>query len=157
MYSPALKQLIEHEIQLEFQAAYTYRAFAAFFDHPQVGYPGFAKYFRGEADDELKHADAFIKYHQSRGGFAPHDGVPKVENNLTPLAAFRTALNMEISVRDNIVAISDLADPQTVTFIDDYLKIQTDSIAEYTMLITKATRVENNPGGLYLLDLELQK
>ena len=158
MYTSALKQLIEYAILLEFEAAYTYRAYGAFFDHPEVAYPGFAKYFKNEAEDELTHADVFIKYHQSRGGFATHEGVPKVDTSkLTPMVAFRQARDMEMLIRDNIANISKIADPQTLTFIDDYLKIQTDSIAEYTMLITKTSRMDNNTMGLYLLDLELQK
>jgi len=65
-------------------------------------------------------------------------------------------LILENQVLDNFILISQNSDEQTRTFIDKYLQIQTDSIAEYTELITRTSRLDNNIG-LYMLDNELLK
>ena len=155
-YTTALQQLIVDEIQLEFQASHTYRAYASFFSHPEVSYPGFAKFFREEAEDELKHADAFIKYHQDRGGFVILPTVNGVDNRISPVNALRKSIELEYIVLNNLERINEIADIQTQVFIQDYIIIQTNSIAKLTALLTKASRVENDNVGLYLIDKELQ-
>ena len=80
--------------------------------------------------------------------------ISSFDTKLYPLQALQQALLLENQVLDNFILISQNSDDQTRTFIDKYLQIQTDSIAEYTELITKASRLDNNIG-LYMLDNEL--
>jgi ferritin len=124
--------------------------------HPKVAYNGFAKYFSNEADDELKHAQELSEYHQKRGGNVELPNISSFDTKLYPLQALQQALLLENQVLDNFILISQNSDDQTRTFIDKYLQIQTDSISEYTELITKASRLDNNIG-LYMLDNELLK
>lgn len=155
-YTPELQKLVAHQIELEFLASHTYRGYGAFFNHPKVSYPGFGKYFHGEAAEELKHADAFIKYHQDRGEFVKPPAIPALNNEFTIGNALIQAIQLEEAVRDNLVKINIIADPQTQVFIQDYIVIQTDSIAELTTLLSKVLRVENDSVGLYLIDKALQ-
>ena len=155
-YSQALQQLIVDQIQLEFQASHIYKGFGNFLKHPQMAYPGFSKFFLNESEEELKHAQAFIDYHQKRGFFTTPPAIAAIDNKVSPVDAIKRALTVEQQVLDNLNKISKIADPQTQTFIEDYLTIQTDSIAEYTEMLTKVLRVENDNLGLYMLDKEFQ-
>jgi ferritin len=154
MYNNNLQNLMNNQIQLEFQASHIYRGFSIYLSHPKVAYNGFAKYFSNEADDELKHAQELSEYHQKRGGTMELPNISSFDTKLYPLQALQQALLLENQVLDNFILISQNSDDQTRTFIDKYLQIQTDSIAEYTELITKASRLDNNIG-LYMLDNEL--
>lgn len=45
-----------------------YHAMASYFDRDDVSLPGFAKYFRDQADDERGHAQKLIDFQNTRGG-----------------------------------------------------------------------------------------
>ena len=155
-YTSEVQQLIITQIKLEFQASHIYRGLSYFFNHPEIAYPGFAKYFHNEAEEELTHAESFIKYHQDRGCFVHTPKIRSFDSNLSIVEALKYALRFEQKVLKNLIMINQISDSQTQVFIEDYISMQTKSISELTSLLSKTKRVKNNPIGLYLLDKELQ-
>lgn len=155
-YSEQSINSIIGQITLELQAAHMYRGFGHHFNHPKMAFAGFSKYFMDQASEELQHADAFITYHQMRGGNYSPAALGSVSNDHTPLQALEQALVLETHVLSNLSQVHDCGDKQTQIFVEDYIDHQTKAIAEVQTLITKARRVLNDPTGTYLLDRELQ-
>ena len=155
-YTSELQDLIELQVKFELEAAHFYRGLGHFLSHPKTALPGFGKYFLLEADEELKHAAAFIKYHQDRGSYVNPPSLSQFNVRLSPVEALTEAIKMEEKLLANLILINDCEDPQTQVFVEDFLSQQTNSIAELTSLHTKACRVESDPVGIYLVDKELQ-
>ena len=156
-YSKRNNDSILAQIKLELQAAHIYRGLAHHFNHPEVAFPGFSKYFMTQAGEELQHADEFITYHQMRGGYYHTVSLKSNEFiNYKPYDALVKALALEEQVLDNLNQVHEFGDNQTQVFVEDYINHQTKAIAEVQTLITKAGRVLDSPTGTYLLDRELQ-
>ncbi len=68
LWTPAFEELLNQQISIELYNFATYERLCCFFSHGSEGYPNLAKYFRNEADEELKHARMLMDYQVRRGG-----------------------------------------------------------------------------------------
>jgi len=153
-YSELDSAIIITQITMELQAAHIYRGYAHYFNHPDVSCPGFSKYFMRQSTEELQHADAFICYHQNRGGKYDSPALLSSPNCHSPLEAVEKCLCLEQDVLDNLIKVHNLGDQQTQIFVEHYIDHQTKAIGEVKSLLSKLKRL-NDDTGIYLVDREL--
>lgn len=150
-----LGEAMLRHIKLELQAAHNYKTLSYVCAHPKLALDGFSKYFLSQAEEELKHADAFIKHHMKRGGnyICPSLDSFQPSQNVTDF--FTQAYEMEDNVLSSLGDLHQMVDIETQIFIEYYIQHQTDALAELKTLDTKLKRVSDSGTGLYLLDREL--
>merc|ERR1712157_412729 len=68
MYADECEAAVNRQINIEYSISYLYHSMYAFFDRDNVGLPGFAEYFKKEAEEEREHAEGLIEYQNKRGG-----------------------------------------------------------------------------------------
>ncbi|XP_064603543.1 soma ferritin-like [Liolophura sinensis] len=89
---------LNHMVKLKLHHHYLYRGYAHYFKTVDVVLPGFHSFFKSLSDDNLEHADRFMKYLNKRGGRNIHDypiripdSCETIEQGLTELDAKRGA------------------------------------------------------------------
>jgi len=150
---PEVVNLINQRIGDEYTAHYFYRN-AANWCH-NMEYKKAAAFFDAEADDELIHAKGLQDYLTS-WDIKPTIPVVKTDKNFNNLAEIIVqAYDMEFgllqSYSDNTRAIFNLSDMATFVFLQDYIKQNTTSTAEYAAFLNalQLINVENNFEILY--------
>jgi len=121
-----LAYLVNLQIRHEMVAFYNYLSMSRFFHKYDQDRPGFAKYFRDAASEELAHAEMFMKYQQMRGGDVTMWNLPqpKVENWQNAKDVLVSAYQLEKSNTDEIMCLHNLAstkypDTDFLTFLED--------------------------------------
>merc|ERR1712176_1401869 len=56
LYAEECEAAVNRQINIEYSISYLYHSMYAFFDRDNVGLPGFAEYFKKEAEEEREHA-----------------------------------------------------------------------------------------------------
>ncbi len=67
-YKEESEKGVNDQINLELYAFYTYLSMSYYFDRDDVALPGFSKYFKDSAHEELEHAEKLMKFQNDRGG-----------------------------------------------------------------------------------------
>ena len=82
-----------------------------YFERDDVALPGFAKYFRKSASEELEHAQTFMKYQNDRGGRIVLRDITKPAKDEwgNGLEAMHTALELEKTVNQALLDLRKLA------------------------------------------------
>jgi len=154
---------INKQINMELYASYVYLSMAYYFERDDVALPGFAKFFKGQSDEEREHAQKFIKYQNKRGGRVVLQSIekPSLDEWGTGLEALEAALQLEKTVNQALLDLHAIStnknDPQMCDFIEsEYLEEQVESIKQLSDYITNLKRV--GPGlGEYMFDKETLK
>ncbi len=154
-----LAPLFDDQITLEFGAAITYQQLAIQVD--SLDLPGMAHWLRAQADEELVHANKFIKHVVDRDGNPSIKAIaaPKVEKSATALDVFEAALAHEELVSESIRELyrscdkaGDLdARPLLTWFIDEQLEEE----ATVSEIIGRIKMIGDDGPGLLRLDAEL--
>ncbi|MBN2550642.1 MAG: ferritin [Anaerolineales bacterium] len=108
MLSEKLLEAINQQIQKELYSAYLYLSMSAYFEAHSL--PGFAKWTRMQAQEEVEHAMKFYDYVNDRGGRVVLLAIqqPQVEFN-SPLEVFEAILEHEQLVTASINNLYTLA------------------------------------------------
>jgi len=106
-YDQDLQDMVNLQIRIELHAFYNYLAMARFFTRFDQDRAGFAKYFRKAADEELEHAESFMKYQQMRGGEVKLMSIPppKQQKWTNGLDVLQAAFNLEKNVTDQVLCL----------------------------------------------------
>lgn len=75
------EQALNHQIQLELQAMYTYISMASHFQRSDRALEGFSRYFKKAAEEEMQHVDMLAKYQNKRGGTVEFKTIPQPEKD----------------------------------------------------------------------------
>lgn len=152
-----LEDIINEQINHEFQSFYNYLAIAAWFE--TTPYAGFASWMKMQGQEEQQHAMKFFDYLVDRGGevkLLPLSQ-PKVQFE-SCLDAFRTSLEQEQRVTKLIHKIYEAADThkdyETRHFLSWFLQEQTEEEKTVEDFIIKLELVKDDPSGLLQLDAE---
>ncbi|XP_068686024.1 soma ferritin-like [Montipora foliosa] len=142
---------INKQINRELFAHYNYLSMAMHFDRDDIHLPGFHKFFKESAEEEMKHAQMFMKYQNMRGGRV------RLHNVHTPfksewgngLSAMECALNLEKDVYDALLILHDLAqnanDPQLQDFLEgNFLGEQVESIKQLSNYVNTLRRQQES-------------
>jgi len=151
---------INKQINMELYASYVYQSMYLYFDRDDVALPGFAKYFKGNSEEEREHAEKLMKYQNKRGGRIVLQDIQKPDRDEwgSPLEAMQTTLALEKSVNQALLDLHKIADKhgdaQMMDFLEgEYLKEQVEAIKEISDHITNLKRVGTGLGE-YMYDKE---
>ena len=153
-----LQQALSDHITSEKFAESSYEAFGIAFD--ALNWLGFSKWARGQASDELKHSRKFIDYLNDRNAPGAIGAIPApVTPAGTLLEAFGQMLSLEQMVTKQIEELyaqaETVGDADTCRFLLWFLKEQTKSERDLTVLIGRIGRADNST--LEKLDHQLGK
>ena len=158
MIQPKVQDSINNQINAETYSAYMYWSMAAYFEAEDL--PGLAAWMKAQAAEEMGHAAKFFGYLNERGGRVKLTAVegPPTEWD-SPLAAFEAVYEHEQKVTGLIHAMMDLAigenDHATVSYLKWFVDEQVEEEANAEAIVQKLKRVQDAPGGLFMLDREL--
>ncbi|XP_068734308.1 ferritin, heavy subunit-like [Montipora capricornis] len=140
---------INKQINRELFAHYNYLSMAMHFDRDDIHLPGFHKFFKESAEEEMKHAQMLMKYQNMRGGRV------RLHNVHTPfksewgngLGAMECALNLEKEVYETLLGLHNVAqeanDPQLQDFLEgNYLGEQVESIKQLSDYVNTLRRLQ---------------
>lgn len=153
-----LAQAINDQITMELQATVVYRQLAIEMDVASL--PGFAKWFRAQAAEEITHAEKFIDHMVDRGG-DPQIGDmagPNIQDK-SVLGCFESALNHERRVSESIRNLYRLAqeegDIDSMPLLHWFISEQVEEEATVEGICDQVRLVHNDGPGLLRLDTEL--
>ncbi|MEM1059992.1 MAG: ferritin [Verrucomicrobiota bacterium] len=153
--SAKLEELINLQIQLEFESRYAYLAMSAWFE--TTPFQGFAFWMRSQASEENFHGMKFFDYLVDRFGTVKL--MPIGEPTLTfgsPLDAFRASLAHEQkvtkSINDLYTAATDEKDYATLEFLNWFLKEQVEEEKSVQDVIDELELAGTDPDALLRLD-----
>ena len=158
MLSEKLLNEINKQIKYELESAHYYVAMEAYFDSNDL--PGFAHFFKVQAEEERFHAQKFYNFVYEMDKdveLTPLELVGKKFDSCVDV--FKKALEHEKFVTSRIYELMEIAEEEREYATQSMLKwfIDEQVEEENTMkdMIVKVKRVENSPNGLYMLDKEL--
>ena len=158
MLSEKLEKSLNDQITFEFYSSYTYLAMSAFCESSDLS--GFANFFRVQAKEELDHAMKLYDYVFQKSGKVVLGEIeqPKKEYD-SMVDLFETGLSHERIVTNRIYDITDIATEErehaTISFLKWFIDEQVEEENNFSSLLKKVKRCENNSAALYMLDDEL--
>ncbi len=158
MLSENIQNAINRQINAELYSSYLYVAMGMYFE--SVDMSGAAKWMNSQAQEELVHADKFMKYVNLRGGrvILAAIGKPPVEWK-SVLDTFEAALDHERKVSSMINDLVTLAreenDHMTDNFLQWYVAEQVEEEASAGEVVRKLKLIGDSGGGRFMIDNEL--
>lgn len=138
-----VSNLLSERLSDEYAAHYFYRQATNYCEN--VGYLKAAAYFKGEAEDELKHAEGLQKYLTDwnvQPVLAPISA-PEKFSSLVDLIekAYTIEYNLyeEYESTSKVMLSKDLC---TFVFLQQYMTIQQQSVAEYSTLLNRLELID---------------
>lgn len=108
-----MQYLVNVQIRNELNAFYNYLRMSRFFQNYDESRPGFAKFFRDAANEELEHAEMFMSYQQLRGGEVTMWDIPAPAPTKTNWTngkdVLEAAYELEKSISDEVLCLHKLA------------------------------------------------
>ena len=149
--------LLNEQMNFEFESAYIYKAMSAFTD--DLDLDGFTKWLDIQVEEEIMHGEGMRKFLQSVG-YKPHyKAIPEPKDDYRSiLEVIKTALEHEKEVTQRITEISDKArdeDARVFSFIQWYIDEQVEEEDNFTKMVTRLERVGDDWHSIYMLDQEL--
>lgn len=158
MATDKLTKAINDQINMEFFSAYLYLSMATYYQDEHL--PGFAKWMKVQAKEEVEHAMKFIGYLQERGEKVELAAIsaPGV-NWKDSLSILEASLKHEKQVTASINKIMDQAvaakDYPAVDLLTWFCKEQVEEENNFTDLIADMKRVGTNGPALIMMDRAL--
>lgn len=147
-YTSKSEEEINKQINRELFAHYTYLSMAMHFDRDDINLPGFHKFFKESAEEEMKHAQKLMKYQNMRGGRVKLHHIMKPCRNHwgSGLDAMEDALALEKDVYQSLLDLHNVSqnanDPQLQDFLEsEYLQEQVESIKELSNFVNTLKRL----------------
>lgn len=147
---------------LELDAFYFYWAVSTHFKVLTSSYPGFAKYFQAESDEERGHAQQIIDFLIKRGHSIAFPMISQQEiTNDNPLLVLEESLEKENQVLDslnNLHSITEDVDVDVCNFLEDMISEQQNAIGNLTRKINEIKTLVSDGQikiGLYLYDQKI--
>ena len=158
MLDKKVSELLNEQINKEFNSAYLYLDFANYY--ADEGLNGFSNWYQVQAQEERDHALLFIKYLQNNGEKVTLDVIAKPDKALdSTMAPLKAGLEHERYVTSLIHNIYDAAysvkDFRTMQFLDWFVKEQGEEETNADNLIKKMELFGSDAKSLYMLDNEL--
>lgn len=160
MLSKQLANALNKQMNVEFFAAHSYMAMAAYCEY--YSYSGFAHFYLEQAEEERYHGMKIYNYLNDRGVQAKFSTVeaPKTEFD-SVLDTFESALIQEKDVTKKIYDLTDLAweerEHATISFLKWFLDEQVEEEASFETHIDYLKRIGDDQNSLYLYEKELEK
>ena len=138
-----ISKLLSEKINDEYSAHYFYRQVANYCEN--VGYLKAAEYFKGEAEDELKHAEGLQKYLTDWNMQPTLMDIAMPEKVDGLVDAIEKAYKMEYALYSEYEEISGKILPKdicTFDFLQEYRTIQRLAVAEYSTFLNQLETID---------------
>ena len=155
--SATLEELINNQIQMEFESRYAYLGLSAWFE--TTSFRGFASWMRQQASEENFHAMKFFDYLNDRFGTVKLLPIGAPVNSFnSPLDAFQASLAHEQKVTASIGDIYEAAlnekDYQTAEFLNWFLREQVEEEKTVQDIIDELKLAGKDADALLRIDKE---
>jgi ferritin len=158
MIKNKLEEAVNKQIQVEFQSAYQYLAFSAYFEEENLN--GFAHWMQVQWQEEIEHAMKFYNHILRRGGSVELLPIeqPKVDSETT-IEVFDKVLKQEQYVTKRIHELYDLArdenDYPLQTLLHWFIDEQVEEEEMASDILDRLKMIGEHGPSLYLLDQEM--
>ena len=158
MISERLFNELNKQINFEFYSAHIYLAMAAYC--AAEDFDGFSNFFKVQAEEERFHAMKFYNYVNEMNGRVILEAMPEPENHYNSLLdVFEIAYNHEKIVTSKIYNLTDIATEErehaTISLLKWFIDEQVEEEANFSGLIKKLGRINDDPTSIYMLDNQL--
>ena len=160
MLKEKIQEALNEQINKEMYSSYLYLAMSAY--SSSVGLPGFAHWFRVQAEEENMHAMRLFDYINDQDGRIKLKGIkePPAEFG-TAMEMFHQALEHEQFITRSINELVELAnaekDETTASFLQWYVKEQEEEEENAKEIIAKLRGIDKNEYVIPSVDQELAK
>jgi ferritin len=158
MIKERVEKALNEQVNAEIYSAYLYLSMSSYFD--SVNLPGFARWMKSQAMEEMVHAMKLYDYVIERGGrmlLGAIEAPPTQWDN--PVAAFEATLEHERKVTaliNNLVEIAlDEKDHATNIFLQWFVSEQVEEEASVDSVLQKLKMIGSQGQGLFMMDREL--
>ena len=158
MLKPEVQEALNDQINAELFSAYIYLSMEAYFESVSLG--GFANWMHVQYQEELSHAERFMRFIYDRGGQVALKALdaPPVSWD-SPEAVFANALEHERYISGRIHQLVDLArehgDHATENMLQWFVEEQVEEEASAEKILEELRLVGDAKSGLFMLDREL--
>ncbi|MGH2637061.1 MAG: ferritin [Actinomycetota bacterium] len=158
MLSPELETDMNRQIAAELSSSHRYLAVSAYFEAESL--PGFAHWFRVQAEEERDHAMRFFAQVVDRGGRVRIEALEAPPDDFgSPLGALEGTLEHERTVTGMIDALFGEAvrqgDYASQVFLQWFVQEQVEEEKQAADLVRMLSTVGSDPVSLLMLDREL--
>ncbi len=158
MLSPDLEAAMNAQIAAELYSSHLYLSMSVYCE--AEGLPGFARWFRAQAEEEREHALRFVRHVVDRGGRVRLTAIEApAEDFGSPLGAFEQALTHEMNVTQMIDGLYGLAqqhgDYASQVFLNWFVAEQVEEERTTSEIVQTLEAVGAEPASLLMLDREL--
>jgi len=158
MICEKLEKAFNDQINAEFYSEYFYLSMLAYFE--QQNMKGFKNWMNVQMQEERAHAFGLFHYLHERGGKVVLEKIDKPRTDWnSPLEVMEEVLKHEKLVTSKINALIDIAeevkDRAAVSFLDWYVKEQTEEEASVEKVLKTMKNICNDKLCLYMFDKEL--
>lgn len=155
-----MEKAFNKQVNAELYSSYLYLAMESYFQ--SISLTGFAKWMRGQVQEEMFHGIKIYDYVHERGGRAQFDAIEKpVTQWDSALAAFEHILAHEKKVTALINDLIDVAiearDHAAKAFLDWFIIEQVEEEATVGEIVDRLRLIGDDTSGLFYLDAELAK
>lgn len=154
-----IEKLLNKQIEKEASSSQVYLAMASWAENQ--GLEGTAAFLYRHSDEERMHMLKLIKFINERGGVAEIPAIKKAKVNFSSmLDIFNSLLEHELvvteSINEVVHACLEEKDYATHNFMQWYVAEQLEEEALARSIIDKLKLINNDSGGLYLFDRDMQ-
>jgi len=158
MMSKTMQDAMNEQMKQEFYSSYLYLSMSAFCDRANL--PGLARWMRGQAQEETKHAMKIFDHVLDRGGKVELQQLGRPAADFaSPKEVFEQAHQHEQQVTASINKVYGLAvderDFASTAFLDWFVKEQVEEEKTSGLLAEQFRMVGEDRPGLLMLDREL--
>jgi ferritin len=155
-----MEKALNKQVNAELYSSYLYLAMESYFQ--SISLSGFAKWMRGQVQEEMFHGIKIYDYIHERGGSSQFEAIEKPETQWqSPLAAFEHVLVHEEKVTELINDLIDVAldvrDHAAKAFLDWFIIEQVEEEATVGEIVDRLRLIGDDSSGLFHLDAELSK
>lgn len=154
----AVQEAVNEQIKHELASAYVYLSMSAHFEAENL--PGFAKWMRVQAQEELGHALRLFDYVNHRGGRVVLHAIDQPPHQFsTPLSIFEHALEHELKVTQLIEQLYEKAvehkDYATQVEVQWFISEQVEEEDSASLIVDQLRMAGDNRAALLMLDRAL--
>lgn len=158
MLSNNLKKALSEHMTSEFQAAYAYLAMAGWYESEDL--PGFANFFRIQAQEETDHGMKFFNFLCEAGARPDIKAISEPGKEFSgPADPFKAGLEQEQQVTRRINSLMDLAQEEkshaTTVFLQWFVTEQVEEESLFNLYVKKLNLIGDDGRGIIALDREL--
>ena len=155
-----MEKAFNKQVNAELYSSYLYLSMESYFQ--SISLAGFAKWMRGQVQEEMFHGIKIYDYIHERGGKAQFEAIDKPESNWeSPLVAFEHILAHEKKVtqliNDLIDTSLEVRDHAAKAFLDWFIIEQVEEEATVGEIVDRLRLIGDDKSGLFMLDSELSK